>query len=118
MSGPVIPAAGGVAGARPAADPAAKHAALRRQCHELEGVFVRQLFEAMRKATPRGDGTQGSPGEGAFTEMLDDALASRAAAGLERGLGEAMYRQLSRRLDAQAPAPGAPAAPGPARGGR
>jgi hypothetical protein len=30
--------------------------------------------------------------------MLDDELATRAADQLHRGLGEALYRQLSRRL--------------------
>lgn len=94
-----------VAPAAPAAAPDAARAKLRAAAHQLEGVFIRQLFEAMRRATPQ-EGLGGkSEGQELFTTMLDDALADQAAAKLERGLGEALYRQLSRRLG---PAPEQP----------
>lgn len=89
---------------------AATRAKLRRVSHQLEGMFVRQLFEAMRRtAPPEGPGS-GEAGGAMFTSMLDDALADQAAQRLERGLGEALYRQLSRRLGVEA----APSSPGPA----
>ena len=69
---------------------------LRTASHQLEGVFLAQLFRAMRETVPQ-DG-QGGEAQAMFTSMLDDTLAAKAADGLERGLGEALYRQLSRRL--------------------
>jgi flagellar protein FlgJ len=74
---------------------------LRKMCHEMEGLFLRQLLEAMRETT-RGEGLLGaSPGEEIFTSMLDDRLASEAAQKMNRGIGEALYRQMVERLDAQ-----------------
>jgi flagellar protein FlgJ len=82
-------------GAAPARDP---HTALRRLCKELEAVFLRQLFAAMRSSVPVEDSVAPSQGEEMFTELMDDRLASDAAEKMNRGIGEALYRQLSRRL--------------------
>jgi len=71
---------------------------LRWACHEMEGVFLRQLFQAMRDTVPKNDVLGSSPGEDTFTALLDDRLAADAAQKMDRGLGEALYRQLSRRL--------------------
>lgn len=76
--------------------PTAAQAKLRKAAHQLEGVFLSHLFQAMRESVPQ-DGESGM-GQEMFTSMLDDELASRAADQLHRGLGEALYRQLSRRL--------------------
>jgi Rod binding domain-containing protein len=84
------------------------HAKLRRAAHQLEGVFVRQLFQAMRESGPSAGLLGGGAGEQMFTSLMDDALADTAAQRLERGIGEALYRQLSRSLP---PAPEAPASP-------
>jgi len=78
--------------------PESQHAKLRKASHELEGVFVQQLFAAMREATPSDDLMGASQGEKMFTSMLDDAMAGQAAQRFDRGLGEALYRQLSRSL--------------------
>jgi Rod binding domain-containing protein len=80
------------------AGPENPHAKLRRLSKELEGVFVQQLFSAMRDATPKNDLMGESEGEKMFTSMLDDAMASQASQRFDRGLGEALYRQLSRSL--------------------
>jgi flagellar protein FlgJ len=86
---------GTAVGAAPARDP---RAALRRLCDELEAVFLRQLFAAMRSSVPAGDSAAPSQGEAFFTALMDDRLASDAAEKMNRGIGEALYRQLSRRL--------------------
>jgi Rod binding domain-containing protein len=65
----------------------------------LEGVFLSQLFKAMRDTVPAGESGPGSEGRELFTTMLDDTLAEQAAQRMTHGLGEALYRQLSRRLD-------------------
>ncbi len=73
---------------------------LRRPAHELEGVFLNQLFQAMRASVPRDGILEDAPGQEMFTSVLDEKLASEAAARSQRGVGEALFRQLSRRLAA------------------
>jgi flagellar protein FlgJ len=99
MSGPG--GIGGAGGAAPARlTPDEERAKLRTAAHQLEGVFLSQLFKAMRDTVPAGESGPGSEGREMFTSMLDDTLAQRAAGRMSHGLGEALYRQLSRRLDA------------------
>jgi len=74
---------------------------LRQLANELEGVFLNQLFQAMRQSVPDGGLGEASPGEEMFTAMLDEQLAKEAAVNWERGIGEELYQQLSRRLTAQ-----------------
>jgi len=74
------------------------HAKLRKAADGLEGMFMRQLFSAMRAAVPQGGDGMGNAGGSLFTEMLDDALADRAATRMHDGLSQALYRQLSARL--------------------
>lgn len=85
------------------APPRDEHAELRRLAHQLEGMFLSQLFEAMRASVPEGGLLKPSAGEELFTSLLDDSLAVQAAERMNRGIGEALYRQLSRRLDAGDP---------------
>jgi Rod binding domain-containing protein len=80
-----------------AAQVAAQRAKLRKAAHQLEGIFLGQLFQAMRQTVPQADG-ESSEAQQMFTSMLDDQLAAKAADQLQRGLGEAIYRQLSRQL--------------------
>jgi Rod binding domain-containing protein len=74
-----------------------QRAKLREAAHQLEGIFLSQLFQAMRQTVPASDSPDAA-GREMFTSMMDDELAARAADRLHRGLGEALYRQLSRRL--------------------
>jgi Rod binding domain-containing protein len=67
--------------------------------HQFEGIFLAQMFRAMRDAVPSEDAT-GDAGRELFTAMRDDTLAGAAAAHMHNGLGDALYRQLSRRLAA------------------
>lgn len=83
----------------PQLTPEQARAKLRTAAHQLEGVFLSQLFKAMRDTVPAGAAGPGSEGRELFTSMLDDTLAERAAERMTHGLGEALYRQLSRRLD-------------------
>ncbi len=68
---------------------------LRTAAKEFEGVFLAQLFKEMRATVPTEDEGQGQE---MFTAMLDETLAREAAARSERGLGDALYRQLAARL--------------------
>lgn len=76
----------------------AQHAKLRKAAHQLEGLFVNELLKAMRETVPE-DGIIGqAPGQEMFTGMMDERIADLYAGRSEHGLGEALYRQLSRRL--------------------
>lgn len=77
----------------------AERARLRKAAHQLEGIFLGHLFQAMRESVPQSDTDSGA--QAMFTSMLDDQLAAKAADQLQRGLGEALYRQLSRRLTSE-----------------
>ncbi len=82
----------------PTPPPGPDHAKLRKAAQNLEAVFLNQLFQAMRSTVPTGGVVEASPGEAMFTAMLDERLSQVAAQRMDRGLGEALYRQLSRHL--------------------
>jgi Rod binding domain-containing protein len=73
------------------------HTKLRQAADALDGMFLRQLFSAMRDTVPSDDG-MGSAGGSLFTQMLDDTMADHAASQVRGGLGDALYRQLCARL--------------------
>lgn len=82
-----------------AARPTSKNDRLWQAAHDLEGVFLAQLFQAMRKTVPQDEGfLASSSSEDMFSAMLDEMLGKLAAERLEGGMGDALYRQLSRRI--------------------
>jgi len=88
---------GGVGGAQPAPVPD-QRAQVKQLAHQLEGVFLNQLFQAMRASVPQ-DGVLGSaPGQEMFTQLMDERVAQEAADHMTRGLGDALYRQMAARL--------------------
>lgn len=68
---------------------------------------MRHLLAAMRDTVPDSGLLEAAPGQEMFTSMLDDHIADRAAERSTRGLGDALYHQLSRRLPGADPAAGA-----------
>ena len=86
--------------------PASDAERLRATARQLEGVFVEQMFKAMRETVPEGGALSGGSGEEMFTGMLDQSLAEEVPGRWSNGLAEALYRQLQRAagLDAAAPA--------------
>lgn len=80
-----------------AVSPSARHATLKKAAEQLEGVFVQQLYKAMRDTVPQQEGiVSGGAGEDIFTGLLDQHLAAETPKHWEGGIGEALYRQLSR----------------------
>jgi flagellar protein FlgJ len=76
-----------------------ENARLKQAAHDLEGVFLSQLFKAMRETVPEGEGIfESSTAEGIFSQMLDEVMGEATAQRIEGGLGDALYNQLSRRL--------------------
>jgi flagellar protein FlgJ len=64
---------------------------------QLEGMFVEQLFRAMRETVPEGALVDGGPGEEIFQGLMDQHLAAETPREWPRGLAEALYRQLRER---------------------
>jgi flagellar protein FlgJ len=72
-----------------------KDTALRKTARDLEGLFVQQLFKAMRETVPEGEGiVSGGAGEDIFTGLLDEHLAAETPKQWQSGIAEALYRQL------------------------
>jgi flagellar protein FlgJ len=68
---------------------------LRKSAQALEGLFVQQLFKAMRDTVPQQEGVvTGGAGEDIFTSLMDEHLATETPKQWEGGLAEALYRQL------------------------
>jgi peptidoglycan hydrolase FlgJ len=79
-------------------------ARLRQTARQLEGVFVEQLFKAMRETIPSGGLVDGGTGEEIFHSLLDAELSSAVPAQWNSPLGEALYRQLRASLNPSATA--------------
>jgi peptidoglycan hydrolase FlgJ len=78
---------------------------LRKAAADLEGLFVSQLFRAMRETVPKNEGVvSGGSGEEIFTGLMDEHIAAETPRHWGGGISEALYRQLSRGLPAAAAA--------------
>ena len=78
------------ASAAPGEDPK-----LRKVAQQMEGVFVQELYKAMRATVPQNDGVVGGgAGEEMFTGLMDQHLATETPHAWGRGLGEAIYAHL------------------------
>lgn len=98
-----------IRGGRAAAAPLdGAHAKLKKASHDLESVFINELFKAMRQTVPDDGILANDPGQELFTGMMDERIAQSYAGQGKTGIGESLYHQLSRRLPDAGPAPGAP----------
>ena len=97
LGAPSVPLAGSAA-AKPGED-----AKLRKVAQQMEGVFVQELYKAMRATVPQNDGAiGGGAGEEMFTGLMDQHLATETPDAWGRDLGEAIYQHLRGRLTAAA----------------
>ena len=83
----------GLSANAPAA-PASQDEKLRAVTKQLEGVFVQQLFKAMRETVPQDGLADGGAGEEMFTGMMDENIATQVPEQWAHGIGESLYRQL------------------------
>ena len=87
----------------PTTDPArSDEQRLRTVAKQLEGVFVQQLFKAMRETVPQDGFASGGAGEEIFTGLMDETMAAHVPNQWDRGIGESLYRQLRAALPPQA----------------
>jgi Rod binding domain-containing protein len=77
-------------------DGATEAARLRATAVQLEGLFVRQLFAAMRETVPTDGMMHGGAGEEMFTAMMHEHLADEVPAGWDRGLTAQLIATLQR----------------------
>jgi flagellar protein FlgJ len=82
----------------------AAHTKLKKASHDLESVFINELFKAMRQTVPDDGILSQDPGQDLFTGMLDERIAQSYAGQGRTGIGDALYHQLSRRLPDAGPA--------------
>ncbi|MEP7347564.1 MAG: rod-binding protein [Gemmatimonadaceae bacterium] len=73
-------------------------ARLQKVARQLEGVFVQQLFKAMRETVPQDGAVDGGSGEQMFTSMMDEKLADQLPGQWHHGIGEGLIRQLRNAL--------------------
>ena len=84
--------------------PPPRDAKLQQAVEQLEGVFVQQLYKAMRESIPQEEGiVSGGAGEEIFTALMDQHLAAETPKHWERGLADALYRQLSQQINPTMP---------------
>ena len=77
---------------------------LRETAKQLEGLFVQQMFKAMRDTVPQQDGiVSANAGEDMFTGLMDQHLAAETPSQWQGGLAESVYRQLRGQVAATAP---------------
>jgi flagellar protein FlgJ len=111
VTDPVRPFAALVTTTRPAAPPIdpVTDRALRDTARQLEGLFVQQLFKAMRETVPQQDGiVSANAGEEMFTGLMDQHLAAETPSQWDSGLAESVYRQLRGRVAPAMPQPSSP----------
>ena len=106
---PGVPAATAAAG--PSADQIAR---LTKTAKQLEGVFVNQLFKAMRDTVPQEGGIDSGAGEQMFTSMFDEQLSDRVPQQWKHSLADAMVSRLKDRMTAQSNTAAAQASSTPA----
>ncbi|MBI2797100.1 MAG: rod-binding protein [Gemmatimonadetes bacterium] len=94
MTSPLRPIAGTRASAGPVASSDA--ARLAKSARDLEGVFVQQMYKAMRETVPEGGIGSGGAGEDTFTSLLDQHVAEQTPGQWRHGLAGAIERVLAR----------------------
>jgi flagellar protein FlgJ len=71
-----------------------KLARLKDTTKKFEGVFVEQMFKAMRETVPHDGVADGGQGEEIFSGMMDQKIADRVPQQWHRGLADALFREL------------------------
>ena len=77
-------------------------ARLKDTSGKLEGVFVEQLFKAMRETVPQDGIADGGQGEEIFNGLLDQKLADEVPAQWHRGIASALVKELQSHVKPEA----------------
>ncbi len=82
-------------------DGAERDAELRKACADFEALFLHKLLKSMRKTIPKSSLVDGGLREDIYRDMLDEKIAEAAAHGKGTGLGERLYQDMRRSLNAK-----------------
>jgi flagellar protein FlgJ len=85
MTPPIRPVSGAPVATAAATTRPPDDARLRRAAEQFEGMFVRQMFAAMRATVPNDGVVSGGQGEELFTSLMDEHIADSAPARGHRG---------------------------------
>lgn len=75
---------------------------LKEVCHQFESMFISMLFKEMRATVPKSDYLESDTASDIYNSMLDDQLCN-AASQRGIGLGDMMYKQLSKQYKKEDP---------------
>lgn len=69
---------------------------LRETCQEFEAIFIKQMLKSMKNTVKKSGLIKESMGEKLFDDMLYDEYATKMSKTSGFGVGEMMYKQLSK----------------------
>ena len=69
---------------------------LKKACTDLEALFINQIFKSMRQTVPKAGLLGGGSGEEIFQSLFDQELSRSLAQQKGMGLGQMIYRQMTR----------------------
>ena len=72
---------------------------LRKACNDLESVFVNMMFKQMRSTVDKSGLIDAGFAEETYEDMLFENYADEATKGKGLGLGEILFKQLSRQMN-------------------
>lgn len=76
-------------------------ARLKDSTAKLEGLFVEQMFKAMRETVPQDGIAGGGQGEEIFNSLLDQKLADDVPGQWHRGIADALFKELQGRVQSE-----------------
>ncbi|MEA4845822.1 MAG: rod-binding protein [Clostridiaceae bacterium] len=71
---------------------------LKEACSDLEAIFVSMMFKQMRNTVQKSGLFDGGMAEEVYEDMLYDKYAEEVSKGSGTGLGDLLYRQLSKSM--------------------
>lgn len=71
---------------------------LKKVCKDFESIMLSLMYKQMRATVPKSDLIPEDEGSEIFQSMLDDDLMQEASKANGIGLGDILYKQLSRQL--------------------
>ncbi|HYF84396.1 MAG TPA: rod-binding protein [Clostridia bacterium] len=71
---------------------------LKKACSDLEAIFVNMMFKQMRNTVQKSDLVDGGSAEEMYEDMLFDKYAEEVSKGQGTGLGDVLYKQLSKNM--------------------
>jgi flagellar protein FlgJ len=74
---------------------------LQKACADLEAIFVNMMFKQMRSTVQKSGLIDGGSAEEMYEDMLFENYAEEASKGKGTGLGDMLYRQLSKSMNTE-----------------